>query len=67
MPFRTGKVMHEDGGFSVARYLERQQDGSYRSNGFSLIGADIDPSFRYETLEDAKFAIDRLLRPAVPR
>ena len=66
MPFRAGKVLHEEGGLSVAKYLQRRDDGSYAFAGYSLIGADIDPSFRYDTLEDAKSAIDRLLRPSAP-
>jgi len=65
MPFKTGKVVHEEGGFSVARYMERQEDGSYVPAGFSLIGSDIDPSIRYSRLQDALVTIDRLLgRPS---
>ena len=63
MPFKTGKVVYEDGGFSVARHLARQQDGSYRCEGFSLIGNDIDPSVSYSTVEAAKQTIERLLAP----
>jgi hypothetical protein len=65
MPFRAGKVMHEDGGISVARCLERREDGSCVFAGFSLVGSDIDPSFRYDTLEDAKRVIERLLGRSV--
>jgi hypothetical protein len=61
MHFKTGRVVHEDGGFSVAKYLERQQDGRYEFAGYSLIGTDIDPSFRNGSLDDAKQTIDRLL------
>ena len=61
MPFKTGKVVYEDGGFSVARHLERQQDGRSEFAGFSLIGNDIDPSVSYGSVEAAKQTIDRLL------
>ena len=61
MPFKTGSVVHEEGGFSIAQFMERQRDGSYEFAGFSLIGTDIDPTLRYGSVEDAKQAIERLL------
>ena len=61
MPFKTGKVVYEDGGFSVARQLALRPDGNYEFAGFSLIGNDIDPSVSYGSVEAARQTIDRLL------
>ena len=66
MPFRLGSKVYEDSGFTVSRRLEQRADGSYAYAGFALVGADIDPSIRYDNVNDAVEVIDRLLRRSAP-